>query len=144
MFINSRCSRAFFVAILGASYFPAFFLSAAEPAQTNSVLETDPQGWVDILPAEDLKGWFRVPVPSNSRLGRDQWHVDGKLLICDGDGGQQNDQPRLHVKEVHHDVCSLGARLFLPMMDATPWQVQALGRAFKNRKLGVLPSLHIS
>jgi len=62
-------------------------LPAAEVAETKSALETDSQGWVDILPAEDLKGWFRVAVPPNARLGRDQWHVDGKVLICDGDGG---------------------------------------------------------
>jgi hypothetical protein len=30
-----------------------------------------------------------VPVPPKGKLGREQWHVDaeGKLLICDGDGG---------------------------------------------------------
>jgi hypothetical protein len=44
---------------------------------------------VDILPAADLKGWYRVPVPPTGQLGREQWHVDAekKILICDGDGG---------------------------------------------------------
>jgi len=58
-------------------------------AETPSQLERDPQGWVDILPGTDLKGWYRVPVPPTGQLGREQWHVDGekKMLICDGDGG---------------------------------------------------------
>jgi hypothetical protein len=64
-----------------------FILSAAQSPETKSALETDGQGWTDILPAPDLKGWFRVAVPANARLGRDQWHVDGTVLVCDGDGG---------------------------------------------------------
>jgi 3-keto-disaccharide hydrolase len=64
-------------------------LTQAADSETKSALESDRQGWVDILPAPDLKDWLRVPVPPNARLGRDQWHVDSdkKLLICDGDGG---------------------------------------------------------
>ena len=64
-------------------------LGAAEAAETKSALEADPQGWTDILPAADLKGWYRVPVPPGGKLGRAQWHVDAdkKTLICDGDGG---------------------------------------------------------
>jgi len=56
---------------------------------TASALETDPAGWVDIMPAADLKGWTRVPVPPGDPLGRPQWHVEegGKVLVCDGDGG---------------------------------------------------------
>src|SRR5712672_1440891 len=62
-------------------------LRGADIAETKSALETDPQGWIDILPPSDIKGWFRVPVPPNGRLGREQWHVDTerKVLICDGD-----------------------------------------------------------
>ncbi len=58
-------------------------------AETRSQLESDPQGWEDILPPADLKGWYRVPVPPTGQLGRAQWHVEGdkKLLVCDGDGG---------------------------------------------------------
>ncbi len=61
----------------------------ATAAETKSKLETEPQGWVDILPAADLKGWYRVPVPPTGQLGREQWHVDSenKILICDGDSG---------------------------------------------------------
>lgn len=87
MFIRSPSSSGFVGAVAAAIYLPLFLLSAEEPTLTKSDLEADPQGWVDILPGEDLKGWFRVAIPPNSRLGREQWHVDGKVLVCDGDGG---------------------------------------------------------
>jgi hypothetical protein len=62
---------------------------AAEAAPTKSALETDPSGWINIMPPPDLEGWSRVPVPPKAKLGRDQWHVDTnrQVLICDGDGG---------------------------------------------------------
>lgn len=58
-------------------------------AETTSALQSDPEGWMDILPPADLKGWYRVPVPPTGHLGREQWHVDAekRVLICDGDGG---------------------------------------------------------
>lgn len=58
-------------------------------AQTKSALETDPKGWKNILPGDALKGWYRVSVPPNGTLGREQWHVDASrnVLVCDGDGG---------------------------------------------------------
>lgn len=61
----------------------------AGAAPTPSALEADPQGWVDIMPAADLKGWYRVSVPPTGKLGRQQWHVEAQrqVLICDGDGG---------------------------------------------------------
>lgn len=62
---------------------------AALGAESPSAWETDPQGWVDLLPQADLQGWSRVAVPPSGELGRQQWHVDpdNKLLVCDGDGG---------------------------------------------------------
>ena len=67
----------------------AAHLNAADAPVTPSALEADPKGWVDILPAPDLQGWYRVSVPPTGKLGRDQWHVDTarKVLVCDGDGG---------------------------------------------------------
>lgn len=64
-------------------------LAAAGGAEAKSALESDPKGWVDILPPSDLKGWYRVSVPPTGTLGREQWHVDSvrKVLVCDGDGG---------------------------------------------------------
>jgi hypothetical protein len=83
-----RCSLWFSVTLLAASALggAAWRLQAAE---SKSALEADPQGWVDLLPPSDLKGWYRVPVPPGGQLGREQWHVDAdkNLLICDGDGG---------------------------------------------------------
>ena len=72
--------------IVGASF---ICLYSAIGAENQSKLESSPEGWEDILPAADLKGWYRVPVPPTGQLGRQQWHVDGekKTLICDGDGG---------------------------------------------------------
>jgi len=72
---------------LGAPFVP--FTNAASAPETPSALQADPQGWTDILPEADLKGWTRVPVPPTGKLGRPQWHVDleSKTLICDGDGG---------------------------------------------------------
>lgn len=54
-----------------------------------SALSTDPSGWQDLMPAADLKGWSRVPVPPDTPLEKQQWHVDtsGGFLICEGDGG---------------------------------------------------------
>jgi hypothetical protein len=62
---------------------------AAGSEETKSKLQSEPEGWVDIMPTADLKGWYRVPVPPTGQLGREQWHVDTerKVLICDGDGG---------------------------------------------------------
>ena len=61
----------------------------AAAADTSSALAADAQGWTDLLPPADLKGWSRVPVPPGGKLGRAQWHVDAdqKFLVCDGDGG---------------------------------------------------------
>lgn len=61
----------------------------AEHGESKSRLESEPGGWVDILPSAGLKGWLRVPVPPGAELGRQQWHLDneGKVLVCDGDGG---------------------------------------------------------
>jgi hypothetical protein len=38
-----------------AACFCALTLKAADPTETKSALETDPQGWKDILPPADLK-----------------------------------------------------------------------------------------
>lgn len=63
------------------------FASAADA--TPSALEKDAAGWVDIMPAADLKGWSRIPVPPKAPLGKQQWSVQdgGKTLLCEGDGG---------------------------------------------------------
>lgn len=81
-------AAAFVVALL-ACRLGVVETQAGETASSKSALEAEPQGWRDIIPAADLKGWYRVPVPPTGKLGREQWHVDtdSKVLICDGDGG---------------------------------------------------------
>src|SRR5262249_40771523 len=67
----------------------AWSAPAAEPAEGKSALESDPSGWVDLLPGDGLKGWKRVPIPPGSKLNaKNPWAVDpkAKLLICDGVG----------------------------------------------------------
>ena len=85
---STRC-RWGCILLLAAGCYNDALVRAADLTQTKSALESDPDGWVDILPPVDLTGWFRVPVPTHARFGRDQWHVDfdKKILICDGDGG---------------------------------------------------------
>jgi hypothetical protein len=64
-------------------------LAQDKGSESQSKLQSTPEGWMDILPPADLKGWYRVSVPPTGQLGREQWQVDTdkKLLICDGDGG---------------------------------------------------------
>ena len=65
--------------------------AAASESTNQSALETDAQGWSDILPPANLAGWTRVAIPPTNTLGRAQWHLDdtGKILVCDGDGGHE-------------------------------------------------------
>jgi len=71
------------------------FLSSA-PGQdkpTPSALESDPTGWVDLLPGPDFKGWKRVPVPATAKLRQQSpWSVDtaSKVLVCNGVGVHEN------------------------------------------------------
>lgn len=75
--------------MFSAACFSTYQVQGADTRGAPSALETNSQGWVDILPSSDLKGWYRVPVPPTGNLGREQWHCDttNHLLICDGDGG---------------------------------------------------------
>ena len=46
-------------------------------------------GWIDLMPGKELKGWKRVPIPPDKKLGdKDPWSIDSqtKTLICDGVG----------------------------------------------------------
>jgi hypothetical protein len=72
---------------LGLAVGLATSLSAAAPVP--GAFESDPSGWIELMPPADLKGWSRVPVPPGAPLGRAQWHLDdsGQVLVCDGDGG---------------------------------------------------------
>jgi len=66
---------------IAVSTFLAFSLGLVQAA--------DP---VDLLPAENLQGWSRVPIPAISGVNpKLQWRVDtaAKTLICTGDGGHE-------------------------------------------------------
>jgi len=56
-----------------------------------SALNAETNGWVDLMPTADLKGWTRVAIPPTNTLGRAQWHLDAAhpWLVCDGDGGHE-------------------------------------------------------
>lgn len=64
-------------------------LPAADAPGAKSALEADPQGWEDLFPGKDLKGWKRVLLPPDEKLNpKNPWSVDGteKVLHCDGVG----------------------------------------------------------
>ncbi|MDX9867867.1 MAG: DUF1080 domain-containing protein [Kiritimatiellia bacterium] len=67
----------------------AVLVAAAGSEEIKSRLQSEPEGWVDIMPTADLRGWYRVPVPPTGQLGCEQWHVDTerKVLVCGGGGG---------------------------------------------------------
>jgi hypothetical protein len=51
----------------------------------------DPDGWIDLMPGKDLKGWKRVVLPADAKYNpekKNPWKVDeqNKTLICDGVG----------------------------------------------------------
>jgi acetyl esterase/lipase len=66
-------------------------LGSAVAADPTTALQSDPKGWIDIMPPTDLKGWTRITIPPGHPLGRAQWHLDAsrQVLICDGDGGHE-------------------------------------------------------
>jgi hypothetical protein len=67
-----------------------FLLGVCCYGQTRSALESDPSGWVDIMPDASLKGWTRLPFMTPGPVSSvQQWKVDPKekILLCEGDGG---------------------------------------------------------
>ncbi len=59
-------------------------------AQTPSALQSDPAGWVDIMPGPALEGWTRLPFMNPNPLPAvSQWKMDpqSKILLCEGNGG---------------------------------------------------------
>src|SRR5262249_1725607 len=61
-------------------------LIPAQPPE-KSALERDPQGWTDLLPGPDLRGWKRVPIPPDKTLAaKNPWRVADGRLLCDGVG----------------------------------------------------------
>ncbi|MDA0661036.1 MAG: DUF1080 domain-containing protein [Planctomycetota bacterium] len=58
-------------------------------SRPKTALDSDPDGWLDILPRADLKGWSRETIaPSTTISLKDPWSVDAKskILNCAGVG----------------------------------------------------------
>ena len=66
-------------------------LNSALAADSLGAPDSDANGWSDLMPAADLKGWTRIAIPPKNPLGRAQWHLDAarQVLVCDGDGGHE-------------------------------------------------------
>jgi hypothetical protein len=74
-------SVAAFAALLSAP--------AAEPRESQSALQKDSTGWIDLPGTKDLKSWKRVPIPPGSQLkSKNPWSIDPETnyLVCDGVG----------------------------------------------------------
>jgi hypothetical protein len=57
-------------------------------AQEKSALETNPQGWVDLLPDKAFKGWTRLNLAPSAQLAEvSPWQIDSGsgVLVCNGD-----------------------------------------------------------
>lgn len=80
------CSKPQFKALL---LFLCAFASLREPSlfaaeETKSLLEREPDGWIEMLPPKDLAGWHRAELDP---LSKDNvWHYaeDGKTFVVDG------------------------------------------------------------
>jgi arylsulfatase A len=67
-----KSKRMTVVWFLMLAVMPAIAAPPVAPAESKSRLESEPGGWRDILPAIDLKGWRRVPVPAG-RVDNEPW-----------------------------------------------------------------------
>jgi hypothetical protein len=63
------------------------FLLAVASQESKSALESDPSGWVDLMPGKDLKGWKRIPL--KTPVEKKIWTMDEEknLLVADGTEG---------------------------------------------------------
>lgn len=69
---------------------PAVVDEVSNPANPNqSAYEADPTGWTDLMPAADLAGWSRLPIPVDKQLGPQQWSVRDGMLVLDADGERE-------------------------------------------------------
>ena len=82
--------RMLCVAGLSLGFFAALVSApAAQSEESQSALQKDPAGWIDLLAAKDLKNWKRVPIPPGSPLAiKNPWSLDpdSNSLVCDGVG----------------------------------------------------------
>lgn len=81
-------------AIVHAGLATLALLIPAIPQETPSLLERDPEGWVDLLAeaGAELNGWTRLPIPPDGTLEPEtQWVLDPEsgILTCTGDKGHE-------------------------------------------------------
>jgi len=70
----------------------AVFASSALllPAQEKSALESEPQGWVDVMPGAGLSGWTRLAIAPDRLDPVSQWSLQtGGVLLCEGNRGHE-------------------------------------------------------
>jgi hypothetical protein len=63
-------------------------LSMVLLGQEKSAMETDPQGWIQLLPDSGFKGWTRLNLAPSPQLAEvSPWQIDSDhgTLICNGD-----------------------------------------------------------
>src|SRR5438552_7284931 len=85
MFVKKLYAIGFWVALFAA----VVWAPAAEPDESQSALQKDSVGWIDLLATKDLKDWKRVPIPPGSQLkSKNPWSIDPdtNYLVCDGVG----------------------------------------------------------
>lgn len=89
------------------------------PASAPSRLESEPEGWIDVMPGPDLAGWTRQAWPVTSPMGPPQWSIDpaAGTLVCDGTGG--HDWLRLD-RELGDAVLHVEWRFVLPPAGPAP------------------------
>ncbi len=83
-------NRANGIVVAGAA---KFTLVSAKPDQPKTnLLASDPAGWVDLTPRNNLKGWTRVAIPPDKPVDPlVQWKIEkGKgVLLCEGNHGHE-------------------------------------------------------
>lgn len=82
------------IAIVHAGLATLALLIPNAPEETPSLLEQDPDGWVDLLAeaGPELNGWTRVPIPPDGSLEPEtQWvfNPETGFLTCTGDKGHE-------------------------------------------------------
>ena len=75
---------AWLVPALAVSLTASTLRAETAQAPTASALETDPTGWIDLLPDADLHGWKRVPYAGKTLFETNPWSrkADEDVLRC--------------------------------------------------------------
>lgn len=86
--MNARCTQTWLVGMMVAVATWGSTSLAESPDGAKSAYDSDPSGWIELMPKADLQGWKRVPIaPTTSLTLKNPWSYDAstKSLMCDGD-----------------------------------------------------------